>query len=149
METQIASEKPAGSRGRILVVNDTPEILELLRDILEDEGFEVVLYSYAGRDLADVKRVRPDLIVLDFIIGGEDYGWQLLQKLKLDRETERIPIVVCTAAVNLVRELEGHLRAKSVSVVLKPFDIDDLVGQVEAAWRAVDRERPETPDDFT
>jgi DNA-binding response OmpR family regulator len=147
MDDEIVSAKPAGSRGRILVVNDTPEILELLRDILEDEGFEVVLYSYASRDLADVKRVRPDLIVLDFIIGGEDYGWQLLQKLKLDRETVRIPIVVCTAAVNLVRELEGHLRAKGVSVVLKPFDIDDLVGQVEASWRAVDRERPDTPAD--
>jgi DNA-binding response OmpR family regulator len=138
-----ASATPTETRGRILVVNDTPEILELLRDILEEAGFEVALYSYASRDLDDVKRVQPDLIVLDFIIGGEDRGWQLLQKLKLDRETASIPVVVCTAAVGLVRELEGHLRAKGVSVVLKPFDIDDLVAQVEAAWQGREPGAPE------
>ena len=131
------------ARRRILVVNDSPEILDLIRDILEDEGYEVVLHSYASRDLAEIKQARPQLIVLDFIIGGEDHGWQLLQKLKLDRETEAIPIVVCTAAVGLVRELEGHLRAKGIAVVLKPFDIDDLLRQVDAAWREIARPEPD------
>ena len=133
-------DAPPPPRRRILVVNDSPEILDLFRDILEEEGYAVVVHSYAGRDLAEVKAARPDLIVLDFIIGGEDHGWQLLQKLKLDRETERIPVIVCTAAVGLVRELEGHLRAKGVAVVLKPFDIDDLLRQVNAAWQGIARE---------
>ena len=135
-----ATEATAAPRGRILVVNDTPEILDLFRDILEEEGYEVVLHSYATRDLDEVKAVGPDLIVLDFIIGGEDQGWQLLQKLKLDRETEQIPIIVCTAAVGLVRELEGHLRAKGIAVILKPFDIDDLLRQVDSAWHGIARE---------
>jgi DNA-binding response OmpR family regulator len=136
-QTQEAAPTP---RRRILVVNDTPEILDLFRDILEEEGYEVVLHSYASRDLDEIKTVRPDLIVLDFIIGGEDHGWQLLQKLQMDRETESIPVVICTAAVGLVRELEGHLRAKGISVVLKPFDIDDLLLQVNAAWQGIARE---------
>src|SRR3712207_876903 len=117
----------AGERGRgqmgeakdpgqthILVVNDTPEILELFRELLEGEGYRVSLYSYAFRDLDEIKRAKPDLLILDFIIGGEDHGWQLLQKLKMDRATADLPVIVCTAAVGVVRELEGRLREKNV-----------------------------------
>ncbi len=118
----------------ILVVNDTVEILGLFREILEEEGYRVSLYSFAFRDLDEIKENRPDLIILDFIIGGEDHGWQLLQKLKMDRETATIPIIVCTAAVRLVRDLEGHLKEKGVGVVLKPFDIDDLLREIDSCW---------------
>ncbi|MER3485568.1 MAG: hypothetical protein C4345_05985 [Chloroflexota bacterium] len=130
-------EKPVTrrqQRRRILIVNDSQEILDVLRDLLEEEGYEVVVYSYAIRDLEEVKRVNPDLIILDFIINEETAGWQMLQKLKLDRETAGIPVIVCTAAAGLVRELEGHLRAKSVAVVLKPFDIDDLLTEINQSW---------------
>jgi CheY-like chemotaxis protein len=120
-------------RPLILVVNDTQEILDLYRDILAEEGYSTALYSYAIRDLDEIKRVAPDLIVLDFIIEGEAHGWQLLQKLKMDRATAKIPVVVCTAAIGLLRELGGHLRAKHVLAVPKPFDIDDLLGTVSEA----------------
>ncbi len=108
-------------RRRILIVNDSQEILDVLRDLLEEEGYDVVVYSYAIRDLDEVKRINPDLIILDFIINEETAGWQMLQKLKLDRETATIPVIVCTAAAGLVRELEGHLKAKGVSVTLTIF----------------------------
>ncbi len=118
----------------IMVINDTQEILDLFREILEEEGYRVTLYSYAFRDLDEIKQDLPDLLILDFIIGGEAQGWQMLQKLKLDRTTEMIPVIVCTAAVTLVRELEGHLKEKGVGIILKPFDIDDLLRQVNASW---------------
>lgn len=128
-----AANLPAEQR-HILVVNDTQEILDLFREILEEEGYRVSVYSYAFRDLDEIKTQRPDLLILDFIIGGEAHGWQLLQKLKLDRATATLPVIVCTAAVQLARELEGHLKEKGVAVVLKPFDIDDLVQEVDRAW---------------
>jgi len=118
---------------RVMVVNDTQEILELFQDILEEEGFGVALYSYAFRDLDEVQRVAPDLVILDFLIGGEAQGWQMLQKLKMCRTTEHIPVIVCTAAIQMARELEGHLTAKGIGLVLKPFDIDDLLAAVHVA----------------
>lgn len=117
----------------VLVINDTQEILELFRDILEEEGFTVSLYSHAFQDIAEIAKIRPDLVILDFLIGDEAQGWQLLQKMKMSRRTDRIPIIVCTAAVQMARELEGHLTAKGVGLVLKPFDIDDLLATVHAA----------------
>jgi CheY-like chemotaxis protein len=121
----------------ILVINDTKEILDLFRMLLEDEGYRVSLDSFSALDaaakLADVKHLKPDAIVLDFLVGGEQMGWQLLQLLRMDPVTRGIPIVVCTAAVRQVEELESHLRTMGVEVVLKPFDIDDIYGALERA----------------
>jgi DNA-binding response OmpR family regulator len=112
---------------RILVINDTQEILELFEEILRDEGYDVILYSYAIQDLNEVERIQPDLIILDYVFGEERTGWQMLQKLKMRRATASIPVIVCTAAVREARESEGFLTAKGVGLVLKPFDIDDLL----------------------
>jgi CheY-like chemotaxis protein len=120
--------------GRVLVVNDTQEILELFDEILSGMGFEVVLMSYAPRELDRIRAVAPDLIVLDFLLGDRELlGWQLLQKLKMDRRTDSIPIVVCTAAVNTVAEQQGYLTEQGVTVVLKPFNVDQLEDAVRRA----------------
>ncbi len=130
---------------RILVVNDTKEILELFQELLEPEGYEVFLYSFAPHDLAEVQRVKPDLVILDLIFGSEKLGWQLLDKMHMTRETSSIPVVVCTAAVNEVRQNEGYLRAMGASVVLKPFDIDLLLRVVKEALAKPPKPTP-SPD---
>ena len=121
---------------RILVINDTQEILDMFRAILEEEGYEVILYSYAILDMGEYERVIPDLIILDLVFGSEKSGWQMLQKLKMNRATATIPIILCTAATNAVREMEGYLLSKGVTVILKPFDIDDLVAAVKLALQS-------------
>lgn len=117
----------------IMVINDTQEILELFRDLLTQEGYEVSLYSYGIHDMAEVERVAPDLIIIDYLIGDEQTGWQMLQKLKMTRPTASIPIIVCTAALHQVKEIEGWLTQKRITVVLKPFDVDDLLAAVRRA----------------
>ena len=59
----------------ILVINDTPEILDLFRDILEAEGYEVTLHAFDPKQLDEIEREQPDLIILDYLIGGEPAGW--------------------------------------------------------------------------
>src|SRR5213082_2240319 len=108
---------------RILVVNDTQEILELFRMILEGEGYEVILSGFPIQQIHDVEEINPDLIILDFVFGDQKLGWQMLQILKMQRSTETIPVIVCTAALDMVREQEGFLVSQGVHVVFKPFDI--------------------------
>jgi DNA-binding response OmpR family regulator len=115
----------------IMVINDTEEILELFEMILSEEGYEVSLYSYQVRELDQVKKVNPDLLIVDQMIMDESPGWQLIQKMKMDQTTAKIPIVVCTAAINKIKELEGHLKEKNVQVVIKPFDIEELISAVK------------------
>ena len=116
---------------RILVVNDTQEILELFRMILESEGYEVILAGFPVQQIRDVEAINPDLIILDFVFGDQKLGWQMLQMLKMQRSTATIPVIVCTAALDLVREQEGYLVSQGVHVIYKPFDIDHLITNVK------------------
>ena len=116
---------------RILVVNDTQEILELFRMILEGEGYEVILSGFPIQQIQDVEEIDPDLIILDFVFGDQKVGWQMLQILKMQRSTETIPVIVCTAALDMVREQEGYLVSQGVHVIYKPFDIDHLIANVK------------------
>jgi DNA-binding response OmpR family regulator len=116
---------------RILVVNDTQEILELFRMLLEEEGYEVILSGFPIQQISDVALINPDLIILDFVFGDQKSGWQMLQMLKMHRATQAIPVIVCTAALDMVREQEGYLVSQGVHVVFKPFDIDHLMVNVK------------------
>jgi CheY-like chemotaxis protein len=123
------------SRKRVLVINDTKEILELFRDVLEREmGHEVILMSFAPDELERIVEQRPDLVIVDFMIGEREMeGWQLLQKMRMHPSTAKIPVVACTAAVKQVRETEAYLLQQGIEIVLKPFTIDQLEGAVNRA----------------
>jgi len=130
-------------RKRILVINDTKEILELFRDILEGElGHDVVLMSFAPDELTRIVDEKPDLVIIDFVIGQREMeGWQLLQKLRMHPTTVGIPIVACTAAIQAVREQEAYLLEQGIEVVMKPFTVDQLEDAVSRALRLSDAER--------
>ena len=120
----------------LLVINDTPQILDLFVELFGDAGYRVTTNRFTletDRLLAEVKEVQPDLVILDLMIGDEGVGWQFLEMLKMDRATRRLPIIVCTAAAHLVQELQSHLDDMGVAVVLKPFDIDHLLAVVAGA----------------
>src|SRR6476659_2908928 len=118
---------------RILVINDDQEILTLFEEILCEAGYTVVLYSSAIHDLSEIERLDPDLVIIDYLIGAEEAGWQMLPKLKMPAATGNLPIVVCTAATKLLLETSGYLLSKRVIALPKPFDIDELLGAVERA----------------
>lgn len=122
---------------RVVVINDTKEILELFDVVLREMGLDVVLLSYAPDDLGRIRSFEPDLVIVDFVLGGrEAEGWQLLQKLRMDRSTQRIPIIACTAALDQVREQEGYLLEQGIEIVLKPFTVDRLESAIRAAMES-------------
>jgi CheY-like chemotaxis protein len=137
MNREARSSEMSGKR--VLVVNDTQEILELFADVLGDMGFEVVVMSYAPRELERVREVKPDLIILDLIFGERELlGWQLLQKLKLDPGLDQVPVIVCSAAIKTLQDLEGHLTEQGVIAVVKPFNVDQLEEAVRRAMPSSD-----------
>lgn len=111
----------------ILCINNSEEVLQLFRELLEEEGYRVTTQSYLEKDLDAICTLKPDLIVLDYMWEHEDSGWSLLQMLKMSPNTQVIPVLLCTGAVRRVQELQGHLLDMDVAVVLKPFNIEDLL----------------------
>ncbi len=139
---------------RILVINDTQDILEMFRLLLEGEGYEVVLASYPFQNVGEIEQLKPDLIILDMLFGDQPLGWQMLQRLKMQCSTTSTPVIVCTAALHSVQEQEGSLVSQCVRVIDKPFAIDVLLALITQAsrhrhsgsgYRGMTRSRGEEP----
>lgn len=116
-------------RPHILVVNDTQEMLDLLQELLEDEGYRVTT-SLAVLDTEKIVDMAPDVIVQDLLFAhGQENGWKFLELVRLSPALAQIPLVLCTAAIDVVRdeEMAERLRRLKVRVVLKPFDIRELL----------------------
>ena len=140
-----SSSSPPALNGRqqhILAINNDPGVLALFRDLLEEAGYRVSTQTYVDRDLVQIKALTPDLIVLDYMWANEDASWSLLQMLRMDPATARIPIILCTGAVHEVKALEEHLLSMDVTVVLKPFNIDQLVDAIRERLGADRAQRP-------
>ncbi len=88
---------------RVLAIDDSKDFLELLKMLLEDEGHEVISYSSMIKDVQEIERMHPDLIILDLLLGEDKQGgWQTLQILKGQQDTRSIPVILCTAAEHAV-----------------------------------------------
>jgi CheY-like chemotaxis protein len=121
------------ARSRIAVINDDVPFLALMEDLLQSiEGYEVLICKEGDRAYEFVKQRRPDLVILDIRMGGEEIGWTVLELLTLDPATRPIPLIVCSAAVQDLQAHEPLLQRYGVAVLPKPFDLDALLEQVRA-----------------
>lgn len=128
-----------GRQRHVMVIEDTPHVLALLVEILEDAGYRVTPEPFrtsVGELFDRLKADPPDLILLDLMLGEAATGWDLLCQLKRDRNTLEVPVVLCSAAANLVQMEQPLLTELAVSVVLKPFDIDHLLLEIGSACDA-------------
>jgi CheY-like chemotaxis protein len=123
----------APAQHHILAVNNDDAVLQLFTDLLSEEGYKVSTEKYLNKNLTQVIALVPDCIILDYMWADEDGGWSFLQMLRMEPKTANIPIILCTGAVREVQELEGQLKEMKVQVVLKPFDIDELLGLIRTA----------------
>jgi DNA-binding response OmpR family regulator len=113
----------------IMVVNDSVEFLQLMEDLLTDQGYQVSIVERGAGTRAAAKELRPDLLIIDVRMPDLD-GFEVLNLLQLDPATAAIPVLVCTAAVQDVQLQEPMLRDRGIPVLLKPFDIEELLSTV-------------------
>lgn len=126
---------------RIAVVNDDTDFLTLMGELLEDRGWTPIIHREGEDAFRLLQQDVPDLIILDIRMGHPEQGWTILELLTLDPETRTIPVVVCSAAIDDMRKRQDWLHEKGISILPKPFDIDDLYRSVETA---LDRRLSET-----
>src|SRR5581483_6016927 len=119
-----------------MVINNSDDILALFQKILATNDCEVFLQFFLNSDLREVRKIKPDLIILDYYVGREGVGWEFLQLLKMEDSTAVIPVLICTTAVKLAHEIAGYLATKQVTILRKPFESRDLVSAVRAALQS-------------
>lgn len=120
---------------KILVIDDQPINVQLLKRKLEREGLRVAA-AYNGRDgLESVRQEKPDLILLDVMMPDMD-GIEVCQRLQADEETRSIPIIFITARTTKESKLEG-LAVGAVDYITKPIDLDETLARVQTQLRFV------------
>src|SRR5215210_2255540 len=109
----------------VLVIEDDPPVRELLQDVLDEIDYEVVAVHDGSTALQVMRSLRVDLITLDLDLPGLT-GSELLHVIH-ERVSAVPPIVIITSQAPISRELQ----AQAQSVVLKPFDVDDLISTIQ------------------
>jgi CheY-like chemotaxis protein len=118
---------------KILVVDDQPVNILLMRKKLEHEGMDVVT-AQSGRECLDiVGATMPDLILLDIMMPGMD-GVQVCAALKNREDTKSIPVIFLTARDSRAGKLEG-LSVGAVDYITKPVDLEETVARVRSQLR--------------
>ena len=113
---------------KILVLDDDPEILELLTLILEEDGYEVRALSCADTVFEDIKQFQPDLILMDIMLAGLD-GRSICKEIKESHLTYFVPVILISGTHDLIGSM--HLPGAPNDFVPKPFDIDHLLSRIE------------------
>jgi two-component system OmpR family response regulator len=125
------------SAPRILVVDDTPALLDVVRSCLEDEGYRVRTCLESRNAVRIAREQRPDVIMLDVVM-PEVSGWEVLARLRADPSFRRTPVIVCTAyvseAMGRLAELKGP--DQHLGLLPKPFDLEELVEVVASVTAA-------------
>lgn len=116
----------------ITVIDDDDAFLTLMQDVFGGEGYDVVTGNLAGDARALIARVHPDVVMLDVRMETPDAGLTLLRDLRAEAATAQVPVLVCTADARFLQLHEAELRALRAETIVKPFDLDDLLGVVAA-----------------
>src|ERR1051326_6163101 len=119
-------------RARVAVINDDTAFLDLMQELLEqEEHYEVLICRELDGAYQFVKDHKPDLVIQDIRIGGEEHGWTILNLLTLDPVTRPIPMIVCSAAIQSLHEHQEWLSQYGIRALPKPFDLDTLLSTIE------------------
>jgi CheY-like chemotaxis protein len=105
-----------------LVIDDDPQVHELMKRVLDREGIEAAFAHSGEEGVALAKSQKPDLITLDVIMPGED-GWQVLARLKEDPELSKIPVIM----VSMVTDTSIGYTLGAADFLTKPVDRDRLL----------------------
>ena len=124
-------------RPRVAVINDYPEFCELVEAILSDAGYDVFAFVSSATPPSAVLATRPHLLILDLTVHEAAGGPWDLTKVRAAGAFRDIPIVLTSADLPRLRERGLAIARREVTILLeKPFELDELLGAVEAGITA-------------
>jgi CheY-like chemotaxis protein len=123
---------------KILVVDDEPDIVEFLQDLLEQVGYTVAITDKAEYVEKPYDGGIPDLILTDVLLSGKD-GRDIVKHLKSQEETRHIPVIMFSAHPNVEKTARA---AGADDFVAKPFEIDEILTKIAKHVLPIDAIKP-------
>ena len=126
------------ARPRITVINDSPEFLELIADILADERYPTTLIDGEQPDALDrIRASDAELLMIDLRMGEDRlHGWDIALDIRQDSHYANVPILLCSADLQGLKDIDAELaRTPNVATLVKPFAIGELVEAIDRLMR--------------
>src|SRR4030067_3695450 len=130
LHPQTGATSMADETLRVVCIEDEPEMIDLVRLILDRGGCAVVGANGGVEGLEAVRRERPNLILLDLMMPDMD-GWEVYQRIKADEELRQIPVIVVTAKAQSIDNVLGLHTAQVDDYITKPFGPQELLERLE------------------
>ena len=129
-----SSERRGGRMALILIVDDSPTEVHVMKTALERHGYRIESASDGAEAIAKAKAMKPDLIFMDVVMPGIN-GFQATRKLANDPETKSIPVIMVTSKDQETDRIWG-MRQGAIDYLVKPVSADELVQKAQAALDA-------------
>ncbi|HEY3274546.1 MAG TPA: response regulator [Methanocella sp.] len=115
---------------KIMVVDDEPDVVDLVKLVLESDGFSVVT-AYSGKEaLEKIDSEMPDLVLLDIMMPQMD-GWEVYSRIRANPRTKDIPVAMLTAKSQSIDKMIGLHVVKVDDYITKPFGRSELLERVK------------------
>ena len=126
------------SAPRILVVDNTPTLLDVIRKALEEDGYRVRTCLESRYAVEMAQEEPPDVIMLDVVM-PEVSGWEVLAELRMDPAFGRTPVIVCTAYVSEAMGRLSELKSpdQHLGLLPKPFELEELIDVTGSVCSAI------------
>ena len=115
---------------RVLLIDDNLNLTRLLSRVLVKHGFEVSVENNSFLAMEAIRRMRPDVLLLDVIMPGRD-GAAVLSEVRMDSEFSELPVILLTALGEDAHRLAG-IGGRASMVLGKPVEFSDLVEAIES-----------------
>lgn len=117
-------------RKHVYVVNGSPVFLDIVRQLLQDEHYNVTTTNFVPLSFETIEAAKPDMLIIDLVL-GEAAGWELLTQLRQAASTQDIPLLLISTTPEMLVEAQArHEEFGGDRYLLKPFDLDDLLGAI-------------------
>lgn len=126
-----ADEQQQMARKHVFVVNGAAEFLDILRELLQDEQYNVTTTNFVPRTYDQIAALEPDLLMLDLAVGIQA-GWDLLERLASESATKGIPVIVFSTSPQILAEVQSQPeRFGGQRFLGKPVDLDAVTQAID------------------
>jgi CheY-like chemotaxis protein len=118
----------------VVVVNDNPDFLELMADLLRDERYPTTVIDGDRDEAVDlIRAASPQVLIIDLRLGQDElHGWTVMNEVRSDPTLRDLPTLICTGDLEALARIESEVAAmRRVATLTKPFSVEELLTALE------------------
>ena len=129
---EVGEDRSQERRKHVFAINGSPDFLNVVRDLFQEEGYNVTTTNFVPNSFEQITALNPDALIVDLVV-GQRAGWQLLERLNAEAATSGIPVLVVSTDPRLLNQAqEQAARYGQNRYLVKPFGLEDMLEQIRA-----------------